>query len=133
MADSSNIKEMLESVLKNLKGMSGVDSVIGDPITMPDGTVLVPVSKLSFGFGGGGSDFNVNNGKGKNIDGKFGGGFGGGASVTPVTFLVINNGNVRLMPIGGGQTSVDKIIDMVPGIVDKVNGFIANRKEKNEE
>ena len=133
MADSSNIKEMLESVLKNLKGMSGVDTVIGDPITMPDGTVIVPVSKLSFGFGGGGSDFEVNDGKGKHMNGKFGGGFGGGASVTPVTFLVINNGNVRLMPVGCSQTSVDKIIDMMPGIVDKVNGFIADRKEKNKE
>ena len=128
--NNGNIKEMLDSVLSGLKGMSGVESIIGDAITAPDGTVIIPVSKLTFGFGGGGNDAKETSKKPTN---SFGGGFGGGAAVTPITFLVISNGNVRLMPIGGSQSSADKIIDMVPGIVDKVNGFMADRKANKQQ
>lgn len=125
MSDNK-VAEMLSEVSGNFKGMIDANSVIGEPITAGDGTIIVPISKVSFGFGGGGSEF-----EGKNTtDTRFGGGMGGGASVKAEAFLVINNGNVRLISMGGETSPLDKIVDLMPGIIDKVNGFIASRSEK---
>ncbi|MCD8181294.1 MAG: sporulation protein YtfJ [Firmicutes bacterium] len=125
MSDNK-VAEMLSEVSGNFKGMIDANSVVGEPITAGDGTIIVPISKVSFGFGGGGSEF-----EGKNTaDTRFGGGMGGGASVKAEAFLVINNGNVRLISMGGETSPLDKIVDLVPGIIDKVNGFIAGRSEK---
>lgn len=126
---SNPIKEMIESALSGIEGMVETKSIIGEPITAPDGTIIVPVSKLCFGMGGGGSEFAA---KERRIEGTFAGGVGGGASVCAEAFLVISNGNVRLIPVKAEQNSIDKIIDLMPGVIDKVNGFISSRKkEKN--
>ncbi len=125
MADNK-VSEMILTASENFKGMIDANSVIGEPITVEDGTVIVPVSKVSFGFGGGGSEFDSKNGTSAN----FGGGMGGGASVKAEAFLVITNGNVRLISMGGGSSPLDKIVDLVPGMIDKVNGFITARSEK---
>lgn len=126
---SNPIKEMIEGALKNVQGMIDTQSVIGMPITAQDGTIIVPVSKVSFGVGGGGSEFAP---KDKTSDATFAGGMGAGASVQAEAFLVINSSNVRLIPMKSSSTSVDKLIDMIPGAIDKVNGMISNRKkEKN--
>lgn len=126
---SNPIKEMIEGALNGVQGMIDTKSVIGEPITAPDGTIIVPVSRVSFGVGGGGSQFAAKNKEGENL---FAGGIGSGASVQAEAFLVINNSNVRLIPMNTPSTSVDKLIDMIPGALDKVNGFISNRKkEKN--
>lgn len=128
---SNPIKEMIEGALTSVQGMIDTKSVIGEPITAQDGTVIVPVSKLTFGVGGGGSEFAAKDNK---SEPTFAGGMGAGASVQAEAFLVINNSNVRLIPVKSSSNSVDKLIDMVPGMVDKVNGFIASRKkEKGEE
>lgn len=128
---SNPIKEMIEGALTSVQGMIDTKSVIGEPIIAQDGTVIVPVSKLTFGVGGGGSEFAAKDNK---SDATFAGGMGAGASVQAEAFLVINNSNVRLIPVKSSSNSVDKLIDMVPGMVDKVNGFIASRKkEKGEE
>ncbi len=126
---SNPIKEMIEGALSSVQGMMDTKNVIGEPIAAQDGTIIVPVSKLSFGVGGGGSQLSA-----KNKDGEpmFAGGIGGGASVQAEAFLVINNSNVRLIPVHAQTGSIDKLIDMIPGTIDKVNGFISNRKkEKN--
>lgn len=126
MADNK-VSEMISEVSKNFRGMIDANAVVGEAIEVGDGTVIVPISKVTFGFGGGGSDFD-----GK-TDIHFGGGMGGGAKVNAEAFLVINNGNVRLIPMGGSTSAVDKIIDLMPGVIDKINGFIASRKDKKKE
>lgn len=125
---SNNINQMLDSLMKNIDIVSNTQKVIGDVISMDDGTIIVPVSKVSMGFGGGGSDF------GTQDKPSSGGGIGGGIKVTPEAFLVINNGNVRLIPMdGGGPSPLNKAIDMIPGLIDKVNGFITARNAKRED
>lgn len=124
MADK--LTEMFTIASEKFKGLIDANSVVGEPIIAQDGTMIVPISKLSFGFGGGGSEFDSKKNDGTN----FGGGMGGGASVEAEAFLVINDGNVRLIPMGSGGTPVDKIIDMMPTAIDKVNGFLAGRSEK---
>lgn len=126
---SNPIKEMIEGALSSVQGMMDTKNVIGEPIAAQDGTIIVPVSKVTFGVGGGGSEFSAKN---KDGDPTFAGGMGGGASVQAEAFLVINNSNVRLIPVHAQTGSLDKLIDMIPGTIDKVNGFISNRKkEKN--
>ncbi len=122
----NKVSEMFSEMASSFKGMIDVNSIIGEPVTMTDGTIIVPISRVSFGFGGGGSEFDSK----KGADTNFGGGMGGGAAVKAEAFLVINNGNVRLLPMNGDNTAVSKLIDMVPGIVDKINGFIVDRKDK---
>ena len=95
-------------------------------ITVGDGTIIIPVSKITFGFGGGGNEFEKKNTEGT----RFGGGIGGGASVRAEAFLVVNNDNVRLISMDAPVTPVDKVIDMVPGIIDKANGFLSGFGEK---
>lgn len=123
------VKEMIEGAIKNLDGLIDSKKIIGDAITVADGTVIVPVSKVSLGFGGGGSEFFK-----KGSDEKsFGGGMGGGVKMDPEAFLVITGGNVRLIPAGGGSSPLDKVIDLVPEMVDKINGFFSKNKEDSEE
>ena len=117
----NNVNDMLNDFMKNIDVVSQTKKVIGDAMTMPDGTIIVPVSKVSMGFGGGGSEF------GKKDIPNTGGGVAGGIKVSPEAFLVINNGNVRLIPTGGSSTPLDKAIDMLPGIIDKVNGIFAKK------
>ena len=125
---SNPVSDMMSEAVKSIKGLIDVNTVIGDPITAPDGTMLIPVSKVSFGFGGGGSEFDS-----KNSTPKFGGGMGGGAKVEAEAFMVISNGNVRIVPVHGSQTPVDKIIDMVPTAVDKINGLYNKNKKSDTE
>ena len=122
---SNPIQDILNTTMENIKVMTEVNNVIGDAVTTHDGTVIIPVSKLSFGIGAGGSDISLKNGPA-----GFGGGSGAGASVNPIAFLVINNGNVRIIPIGSDSTPVDKIIDMVPEAIDKVSGIISKNKKE---
>ena len=129
------IQGLMDTAMSNIKAMVDVDTVIGDPFTAPDGTVIIPISTVSFGFGAGGSDFTAKSEKAGN-DKLFGGGCGGGASVKPKGFLVLSNGNIRFLPLGTPNSPVDKIIDLVPDMIDKLNKFIENavdsRQKKKE-
>ena len=123
---SNNLPNMLESTIQKIREMVDVNSVIGQPITPPDGVTIIPVSKVSVGFGGGGSDF-VNNKGGEN---PFGGGVGGGVSVTPICFLIVSNGNVRMMPVAApANTTADRIVEMVPDTIDKLTAYLDSKKE----
>ena len=126
---SNPVSEMMAEAVKSIKGLIDVTTVVGEPVTAPDGTVLIPISKVSFGFGGGGSEFSSKTSGHNNM---FGGGMGGGASVKAEAFLVISNGNVRIVPIAGGSSPVDKLIDLIPGAVDKINGFFKKNKSDND-
>ena len=120
---SQNLPNMLQETISKIREMVDVNNVIGDPITTADGVTIIPVSKVSVGFGGGGSDFvskNVNK-----QDNPFGGGVGGGVKVTPICFLIVKDGNVRMMPVAApANTTADRIVEMVPDTLDKISAFI---------
>ena len=126
---SQNLPNMLNDTIAKIREMVDVNSVIGDPITTPDGITIIPVSKVSVGFGGGGSDFvskNVNH-----HENPFGGGVGAGVKVTPIAFLVIKEGNVRMSPVAApANTTADRIVEMVPDTLDKIAAFVDSRLEK---
>lgn len=127
MAENS-IKGLMDTTIEKIKEMVDGNTVMGDPITTPDGTVIIPVSKINLGFGTGGSDFPTKN---PQRDG-FGGGCGAGIAVTPQAFLVVSNGNVRLLQLAGVNNTADRIINMVPDVIDKVSSFIPNKNDKEK-
>ena len=124
------IEGVMETAMRNLKEMVDVNTVVGDPITTQDGTVIIPVSKVNVGLATGGSDFTT---KGTAQTNKpcFGGGSGAGVTIQPVAFLIVTaGGNVSMLPIDQPQLSaIDKAIDMVPGIVDKVKDMVNKNKK----
>ena len=122
---SQKLPNMLENTIQKIREMVDVNSVIGEPITTPDGVTIIPVSKVSVGFGGGGSDF-VN---GKGGENPFGGGVGGGVKVTPICFLIVSEGNVRMMPVAApANTTADRIVEMVPDTIDKLTAYFDAKK-----
>ena len=125
---SQTLPNMLENTIAKIREMVDVNSVIGDPITTPDGVTIIPVSKVSVGFGGGGSDY------AKSTKDAFGGGAGGGVKVTPICFLIVQNGSVRMMPVAApASTTADRLVEMVPDTLDKIAAFIDSRTEKKAE
>ena len=126
---SQTLPNMLENTIAKIRDMVDVNSVIGDPITTAEGVTIIPVSKVSVGFGGGGSDYvSRNPNKQEN---PFGGGAGGGVKVTPIAFLIIKEGNVRMLPVAApANTTADRIVEQVPDLLDKVAAFIDSRTNK---
>lgn len=123
---SQKLPNMLESTIAKIKEMVDVNSVIGEPIQTPDGVTIIPVSKVSVGFGGGGSDF-ANQKPG--AESGFGGGAGGGVKVTPICFLVVKDGNVRMMAVPQPASSTaDRIVEMVPDTLEKLTEFLDSKK-----
>jgi sporulation protein YtfJ len=123
------IVDMMSVTLQKIKEMVDVNTIVGQAITAPDGTTIIPVSKLCFGFASGGSDFS-----GRNDDQNFGGGSGAGVNIVPVAFLVVSNGNVKLLPVSppAGNT-VDRVVEMIPNVVDKISELFGKEgKEKKE-
>lgn len=129
---SQNIPNMLENAIAKIREMVDVNSVVGDPITTPDGVTIIPISKVSVGFGGGGSDF-VSKYPNK-AENPFGGGAGGGVKIIPVAFLVVKDGSVRMLPMAQpASTTADRLVEMVPDTLDKIAAFLDSRKGKPEE
>ncbi len=116
---SHPIKGMMDTTLSKIKEMVDVSTIIGDPIVSGT-TTIIPISKMSYGFASGGSDFD-----GKAGHRCFGGGGGAGVTVQPVAFLVINGSNVRLLQIDNHMNSLDKAVGMIPNLVDKVSDLLA--------
>jgi len=111
------INGLMETAMQSIKDMVDVNTIVGEPVESKDGTVIIPISKVSFGFGAGGSDF----GKGNlNTTNNFGGGSGGGATIEPVAFMVVGNEQIKLMPIEKNASPVEEIIDSVPTLLDRV-------------
>ena len=123
---NQKLPNMLEATIQKIREMVDVNSVIGDPITTPDGVTIIPVSKVSVGVGGGGSDF-VNSKGGEN---PFGGGAGGDVKVTPLCFLVVKDGNVRMMSVPEpANSTADRIVEMMPDTLEKLTAFLDAKKE----
>lgn len=118
------IKNLMGGTMDKIKDMVDVNAIVGDPITTPDGTTLIPVSKVTFGFLTGGSD-------GEGL--RFGAGSSAGVSVSPVAFISIYQGNVRMIYIEPpANTTIDKIVDMAPPIIDKITNMVKDKKEPKE-
>ena len=124
------IQGLMDTAMSNIKSMVDVNTIVGDPVTTPDGTVIIPISTVSFGFGAGGSQFAAKKDTVTPQNPMFGGGCGGGANVKPIAFLVVGGGNIKLLPITDKTTPVDKIIELVPEVVDKVNNTFSGAIDK---
>ncbi|MBR5708911.1 MAG: GerW family sporulation protein [Oscillospiraceae bacterium] len=127
--DKHPIGSLMETTMSKLRDMVDVNTIIGSPVTTPDGVTLIPVSKVSFGFASGGSDFAAKNQKDSG-DNAFGGGGGAGVTITPTVFVIIKDGNVRLLSVEGSTPDpVTKVIDSIPTVIDKVKELIPDKKE----
>lgn len=123
------INSLMDTTMKKIKELIDVNTIIGDPITTPDGTTIIPVSKVSYGFASGGSDLPT---KKENRE-CFGGGSGAGVTITPIGFLSITSGNVKMIPIEKFDSPVDRAVSMIPEAFDKVSAFIKERKGNKDE
>ena len=129
--DNNPIGELMQNTMESVKNILKVDTVVGDPIYTPDGITLVPISKVSVGFGGGGVEFNS---KKTGEQRPYGGGNATGVKIDPIGFLVIKDGAVRMMPVAEpANTTADRIVEMVPDTLDKIAAFIDSRTEKKAE
>lgn len=122
------IEGMMGTTMEKIREMTDVNTIIGDPITTPDGTVIIPISKVSFGFGSGGSDW-PSKSTAKDL---FGGGAGAGISIQPLAFLVVSNGEVKLLQMTQSDNTADKMVNLVPEVIDKISGLIAGAGNKEK-
>lgn len=133
MSENSHpINELMSTTMQKIREMVDANTIVGQPIQTQDGVTLIPVSRLSFGFASGGSDFATKNQKpdGKN---SFGGGGGAGVSVEPVAFLVVKDGFVRLLSVAPPPaTTVDRVIELAPEMFDKVTGYIDKKTDAGD-
>lgn len=122
---SQKLPNMLDNAISKLREMVDVNSVIGEPITA-GGVTIIPISKISVGFAGGGTDFVSKNEN--HQDNPFGGGVGSGMKVVPVAFLIIKDGNVRMLPVAApANTTADRLVEMLPETLDKISAFIDSK------
>ena len=125
MDKKNPLSELMGAAMEKVHEMVDTNTIVGQPITTPDGVTLIPISKVSFGFGGGGGDY------GKAPKENFGGGAGAGVKIDPVAFLVIKDGITRVMPVSVPPAStLERVVDMVPDIMDKVEKYIDKKQAK---
>ncbi|WP_068775355.1 GerW family sporulation protein [Paenibacillus sp. FJAT-26967] len=118
------IQGLMKTAMENIKAMVDVNTIVGDPVETPDGSVIMPISKVGFGFAAGGSEFTTETipGAGENatVSMPFGGGSGGGVSITPIAFLVVGIHGVKIVPLDNQTHLFERLIDSAPQIVDRV-------------
>ena len=127
-ANNTPVSDLLGISIEKIKEMADVNSIIGEPIKLPDGTTIIPVSKVSYGFASGGSDLPTK----KDNRECFGGGSGAGVTINPIGFLSISKGNVKFVPVEKYDGAADRIVAMVPETIDKISSFF-NKNKKAEE
>lgn len=127
---SENIKNIMGITMDKIKTLATADTIIGEPIVLSDTVTCIPVSKVSYGFASGGSDFGKTTPQTK---ANFGGGGGAGMSITPVAFLVLQDGNVKILNIGEEASGIEKIINALPDAVEKLNKTLKKNKEEETE
>lgn len=121
------VQEIMASSLEKIRDIVDSNTVIGSPIHTQDGTTILPISKVSFGFVSGGTDFAT-----KTQKDLFGGAASAGGSVTPVGFLVIKEGSVKLMQLAEGGATLDRLINMMPEVIDRIEGFVSKKTGKKD-
>lgn len=127
MSDNQ-VNNLLGVTMDKIKQMVDVNTVIGDPVTTPDGTTVIPISRVSYGFASGGSDLPS---KAQPSSGLFAGASGAGITINPIAFLTVNNGSVRVLQIEPYMSSVDRALEKVPDVVDKITSLF--QKDKKDE
>jgi len=129
---NNNISEMLTSSMEKIQKMVDVNTIIGQPVHLGDGVTIVPITKVHIGMGGGGTDFATKSALSAKKD-PFGGGLGAGVSIDPVAFLVLKGDSVRMLPVAEpASTTVDRIVEQAPDLIDKLADFLDGRKPKEE-
>ena len=124
----SKVSDLMQSTIEKVHQLVDTNVIVGQPITTPDGVTLIPISRVNFGFGSGGGDY------GKAQPRGFGGGGGAGVKIDPVAFLVIKDGVTRVLPVAVPPvTTVDRIIDMAPDLMDKAEKFLDKKKAEKEQ
>src|SRR6476620_9976878 len=127
----------MTTAMENLKEMIDVNTIIGDPVETPDGSVIITVSKVGFGFAAGGSEFvvdgshTVSNGGNQDAEKQklpFGGGSGGGVSITPIAFLIVNSQGVKMVHLDESTHLYERILDLAPQAVDKIQQMFTNKE-----
>ena len=127
MANQS-IQDILSTSMEKLRELVDVNTIVGTPITVSENTTILPTSKVSIGSGSGGSDFPANS-----QNEAFGCGSGGGVSIQPLAFIVVNNGDVKLLQMTSANNTADKVVNLVPELIDKVSALFPKKKEdKND-
>ena len=123
----SNIGNLMDVTMTKIREMVDVDTVVGTPFNTPDGITIIPVSKVSYAFGGGGGDYPVKE------KGGFGGGSGAGVKIDPIGFLVVKDGSVRMLNITPpAANTVDRVIEKAPELIDMVEDLINKQAEKKK-
>lgn len=136
------IQGLMSAAMENLKEMIDVNTIIGDPVETPDGSVILTVSKVGFGFAAGGSEFAAESGGSHSNSGgnggaqqsklPFGGGSGGGVSITPIAFLIVNSSGVKMLHLDENTHLLEKILDLAPAAVEKVQSMLAKKESDSE-
>lgn len=125
------IGELMGTTMQKIREMVDVNTIIGTPIQSGEVTII-PVSKVTFGFASGGSDFATKSQK-PEADNSFGGGSGAAVNIIPIAFLIVKGDTVRMLPVAPPPgTTVERVVEMVPELVDKVTGFIEKQQDKKE-
>ena len=128
---SQNLSNMFDSTIAKIREMVDSNTVIGNPITAGDGVTIIPISNITIGLGGGGSDF-VSKHPNQH-ENPFGGGVGAGIKVTPVAFLIVRDGNVRMLPVAlPANNTTERLVEMIPDTLDKIVTFIESKTKKPE-
>ena len=123
--ENNNIGSLMDVTMNKMREMVDVDTIVGSPITTPDGITIIPVSKVSYGFASGGSDFTVKEKSG------FGGGNGAGIKIDPIGFLIVKDGGVRMINVTPpASTTIDRAIEKAPEFIDMVDSIIAKYIDK---
>ncbi len=127
------IQGLMKTAMENLKQMIDVNTIVGDPVETPDGSVILTVSKVGFGFAAGGSEFNASNGdsgsEGSSPKLPFGGGSGGGVSITPIAFLIVSSTGVKMLHLDESTHLYEKILEAAPQTVEKIQGMFKKNKD----
>jgi len=131
------IQGLMQTSMENIKKMVEVNTIVGEPVQTPDGSVILPISKVGFGFAAGGSEFQTEDrAKSKSNDPKndqadvalpFGGGSGGGVSITPMAFLVVGTHGVRIVSLDNQTHLVERVIDSIPHVMEKYKTMTENK------
>ncbi|ERI91351.1 sporulation protein YtfJ [Clostridiales bacterium oral taxon 876 str. F0540] len=127
--DGHPIDNLMRTTMEHIKEMVDVNTIVGDVIESKDGSMIIPISKVSFGFASGGSEFNMGDPKENKTKYPFGGGSGAGVTVKPTAFLVIKNDSVKLLPVEY-DSSVDKAIDSIPQVLEMIKSMLGKSKDK---
>ena len=121
------IQGLMNVTMDKIRQMADSNTIIGKPIKTDDGTTILPVSRISFGFASAGTDFDGKNAANKDL---FGGGCGAGVNIQPVAFLVVKDGCVRTIQLSDGSNTIDRALTMLPELVDKVSALLKKEEKK---